>query len=172
VTILTAAGTPAQTSQAPAPWVNDVRRLLDTDPCPCGTTKSFETCCRAPLKEGLTPENTLHLLFTAVLLPADGCDGCGSPTTRLLTTAQPHDQPTPCRICGRCRCEACLPLPKKWAVQTAKMTGEVPAEEVVQNIRGRLAVPAVQRTVVKLGFKDLPKDVTVIPVPAGTTIVS
>lgn len=40
-----------------------VKRLLETDPCPCRSGKPFAECCRAAPKEGFTPETTLHLLF-------------------------------------------------------------------------------------------------------------
>lgn len=40
-----------------------VKRLLDADLCPCKSGKTFAECCRGELKEGMTPENTLHLLF-------------------------------------------------------------------------------------------------------------
>jgi hypothetical protein len=166
MTLLTADGKPAQGSQKPDLWANDVRRLSDTDACPCGSQKPFSECCRGPLKDGWTPENTLHMLFTAVLLPPDGCDGCGSPKGRIVVEhgnnhARVYEGQVFCKVCGLCRCETCLPLQKQWAVQSAKLTGEVPADEVVRNIRGRLAVPAVQRTVAKLAFKDVPKVVVI-----------
>lgn len=40
-----------------------VKRLLDTDPCPCNKGKPFSECCRGELKPGMTAENTLHMLF-------------------------------------------------------------------------------------------------------------
>lgn len=174
MTLLTPAGKPVQGPQTPDLWANDVRRLLPTDPCPCGWqkpeggTRTFEECHREPPLIGYTPENTLHLLFTAVILPPDGCEGCGSPPTRIVLPHAGSEPAKSCPVCSLCRCEACLPLPKAWAVQTAKMNGEVPPETIVQNIRGRLASPPVQMTVRKLAFHNgapvLPKDVVKVVV--------
>lgn len=173
MTLLTPDGKPVQGPQKPDLWANEVRRLLPADPCPCGSLKpdgsanTFEECHRGPPLNGYTPETTLHLLFTAVVLPPDGCETCGSPKSRVIV---PHAgmQPEPCRECGLCRCEKCLPLPKAWAVQTARMNGEVPPEDIVRNIRGRLASPPVQNSVQKLQFHNgapaLPKDVVKVVV--------
>ena len=165
MTILTPDGKPAQGPQKPDLWANDVRRLLPADPCPCGSQKpdgganTFEECHLGPPRNGYTPENTLHLLFTAIIIPADGCEGCGSPPTRIVVEhgnngARIYEGQVFCKVCGLCRCEKCLPLPKAWAVQTAKMSGEVWPETIVQNFRGRLASPPVQNSVQKLQFHN------------------
>lgn len=50
-------------SMVPPRGMMSVKRLLETDLCPCKSEKPFGECCRGEPKEGLTPENTLHLLF-------------------------------------------------------------------------------------------------------------
>jgi hypothetical protein len=93
-----------------------VKRLLDTDSCPCGkkceTTgqvKLFAECCRGELKPGMTAENTLHMLF------------------------EETDESS-----------------KFYAFQSQKMSGEVPADEIVTNIGKRLWSPPVQRALDRL----------------------
>jgi len=45
--------------------VDDVKRLLVTDPCPCKSGKLYSECCIQPLKEGWAPELTMYLLCVA-----------------------------------------------------------------------------------------------------------
>ena len=60
----------AEKTVAPPRGHMTVKRLLDSNECPCGklceTTgqrKLFGECCRGELKPGMTAENTLHMLF-------------------------------------------------------------------------------------------------------------
>lgn len=125
-----------------------VKRLLDADPCPCRSGKTFETCCRGDLKEGLTVENTLHLLFEE----HDGCSTCAANPTSAPHAGEPSEI-VPCASCGSCRCVACGaargPL-SFYAFMSQKMNGVVPPDEIVANIAKRLWSPPLQRALDKL----------------------
>lgn len=111
-----------------------VKRLLNTDPCPCGKkcettgqTKLFAECCRGELKPGMTPENTLHLLFEE----RDGVSVAEGEETMLF-----------------------------YAFMSQKMTGEVTPESIVENIGKRLWSPPVQRALDRLTWFSLRADGT------------
>jgi hypothetical protein len=125
-----------------------VRRLLDTDPCPCKSGKPFGECEKRADIPGLTPENTLHMLFEE----------------RDPTPPESGQEPL-----------------TFYAIQTAKMDGKVPPEEIVANIAKRLHAPAVARALDRLewhavnsrGLKMtmmMPPDTTVIDPPKGPTV--
>lgn len=127
------------------------KRLLETDPCPCASTKPFSECCRGELKPGHTPENSLHLFFEETDM--DGvCASC-------LLVPPPENGPEvekACMMCSHCTCAGCAsvrqPL-KFYATQTLKMNGEVPADEIVENISKRLWSPPMVRALDRLNWQ-------------------
>jgi hypothetical protein len=109
-----------ETKAIPAPRGHmTVKRLLETDPCPCNKGKSFVECCRGELKPGMTPENTLHLLF------------------------EETDEAS-----------------KFYAFMSQKMTGDVTADSIVENIGKRLWSPPVQRALDRLTWFSVRPDGT------------
>lgn len=110
----------AETKAIPAPRGHmTVKRLLETDPCPCNKGKTFGECCRGELKPGMTPENTLHLLF-----------------------------------------EETDEAAKFYAFMSQKMTGDVTADSIVENIGKRLWSPPIQRALDRLTWFSASADGT------------
>lgn len=138
-----------------------VQRLLETDPCPCLSSKLFAECCREEPKEGMTPENTLHLLFRETDL-FDRCTVCQLKIGLYKPPASvvERDRMDRCEGCGECTCGACsshrAPL-SFYAVMTQKMNGQVPAEEIVASIAKRLWSPTIQKALERLPWKHLKK---------------
>lgn len=136
-----------------------VRRLLDSDPCPCRSGKPFSECCRGPLKEGLTPANTLHLLFEERDMA--GPEVCGQ--CKLLPPEGSGERipVSTCATCGHCTCEKCAASRQSrerlsfYAFMSQKMNGEVPAEAIVENISKRLWSPPVLRALDRLTWYAL-----------------